>query len=293
MLTTAGAARCFTVLLFASIRSFDTSFDMFSSLYYWAVMAAGCRAAVQLAGVNIAGFDFGCDIDGNCAQDQVKPPLSSLGGCDGEGQINHFVNDDGLNIFRLPVGWQYLNNGVIGTLDETQLANYDGLVQACLNTSAQCIVDVSPRRREEGNADRGRFTTVSAARRRRAHGPTVAGSIANGTDARWNGAIIGQGGPSNDDFASLWEQLATKYKSAHNVIFGIMNEPHDSECECGGSNTADQGQSTLERGATPSRPPSRPSATRAHATRPSCSQATPSRTSPTSPADPEKCSRES
>ncbi|GAP84641.2 putative glycoside hydrolase family 5 protein [Rosellinia necatrix] len=45
--------------------------------------------------------------------------------------------------------------------------------------------------------------------------------------ARWNGGIIGQGGPSNDQFASLWSQLATKYASEAGVMFGLMNEPHD------------------------------------------------------------------
>lgn len=43
--------------------------------------------------------------------------------------------------------------------------------------------------------------------------------------ARWDGAIIGQGGPSNADFASLWSQLATHYKDKRRVVFGIMNEP--------------------------------------------------------------------
>ena len=28
-------------------------------------------------------------------------PLSTLGGVDGLGQMKHFVNDDGLNLFRL------------------------------------------------------------------------------------------------------------------------------------------------------------------------------------------------
>lgn len=47
--------------------------------------------------------------------------------------------------------------------------------------------------------------------------------------ARWNGAIIGQGGPTNAQFASLWSQLAAKYKGNTKVIFGLMNEPH-GEC---------------------------------------------------------------
>jgi endoglucanase len=45
--------------------------------------------------------------------------------------------------------------------------------------------------------------------------------------ARWNGKIIGQGGPTNDQFAALWTSLATKYAKSPNVVFGIMNEPHD------------------------------------------------------------------
>ena len=45
--------------------------------------------------------------------------------------------------------------------------------------------------------------------------------------ARWEGGIIGQGGPTNEQFASLWTQLAQKYGSQPRVIFGIMNEPHD------------------------------------------------------------------
>jgi endoglucanase len=45
--------------------------------------------------------------------------------------------------------------------------------------------------------------------------------------ARWENEIIGQGGPTDEQFASLWSQLATKYKSESKVIFGLMNEPHD------------------------------------------------------------------
>jgi endoglucanase len=45
--------------------------------------------------------------------------------------------------------------------------------------------------------------------------------------ARWNGGIIGQGGPTNSQYASLWSQLAKHYASNPKIIFGIMNEPHD------------------------------------------------------------------
>ncbi|KAK0725523.1 glycoside hydrolase family 5 protein [Lasiosphaeris hirsuta] len=146
-------------------------------------------AGVQLVGVNIAGFDFGCSIQGACDLTKAVPPISSLGGADGVGQMQHFSKDDGMNIFRLPVGWQYLvNNKLGGTLDAGNFGRYDQLVQACLKTGAYCMIDV---------------------------------------DARWNGQIIGQGGPPNAQFTHLWTQLATKYASQEKIIFGVVNEPHD------------------------------------------------------------------
>ncbi|KAL7940191.1 carbohydrate-binding module family 1 [Trichoderma barbatum] len=149
----------------------------------------------RFAGVNIAGFDFGCTTDGTCVTSKVYPPLKNYTGSnnypDGVGQMQHFVNDDKLTIFRLPVGWQYLvNNNLGGTLDANNLATYDQLVQSCLSLGVYCIIDIH-------------------------------------NYARWNGGIIGQGGPSNAQFTSLWSQLASKYASQPKVWFGIMNEPHD------------------------------------------------------------------
>jgi endoglucanase len=139
----------------------------------------------QYAGVNIAGFDFGCTIDGTCTGKNVDP------GANGIAQMQHFTKDDKLNVFRLPIGWQSLvNNQLGGPLDATVIAAYDKLMQGCLATGALCILDVH-------------------------------------NYARWNGAIIGQGGPTNAQFADLWSKLAAKYKNTKNVAFGIMNEPHD------------------------------------------------------------------
>lgn len=149
-------------------------------------------SGTQFAGVNIAGFDFGCGTDGTCTTSGAYPPVphGNNNAPDGPGQMAHFVNDDHLNVFRLPVGWQYLVNGQLGgQLDAKNADEYDQLVQACLKTGASCIIDIH-------------------------------------NYARWNGQIIGQGGPSNDQFANLWSQIATKYASESKVIFGIINEPH-------------------------------------------------------------------
>lgn len=57
--------------------------------------------------------------------------------------MQHFYKDDGLNIFRLPVGWQYLTNNVVGgDLDSTNFGKYDELMQSCLDTGAKVINSV-------------------------------------------------------------------------------------------------------------------------------------------------------
>lgn len=145
---------------------------------------------VKYAGVNISGFDFGCSTDGTCTVSGVVDP-----GQEGIEQMEHFVNDQGLNTFRLPVGWQYLvNDNLGGTLDSTNFDNYDALMQGCLDVADLCIIDIH-------------------------------------NYARWNGEIVGQGGPTNEDFTSLWSQLATKYADNTKVAFGVMNEPHDVEID--------------------------------------------------------------
>ncbi|KAL5445754.1 Endoglucanase EG-II [Paraphaeosphaeria minitans] len=60
--------------------------------------------------------------------------------------MNHFVKDDSLNAFRLPVGWQFLVNGQLGgQLNFNNAGQYDRLVQGCLNSGAAlCILGTSP-----------------------------------------------------------------------------------------------------------------------------------------------------
>ncbi|KAJ7154778.1 endoglucanase [Mycena filopes] len=154
--------------------------------------AAG-SGTLQFTGVNIAGFDFGSNSDGSATPGAAWPPLLQYFGMDGAGQMTHFVKDDGYNTFRLPVPWQFFANYVLGApLNMTNMAKYDALVQACLATGAQthCIIDMH-------------------------------------NYARWENTIIGQGGPTNAQFAAIWGDIATFYKDQPRVIFGIMNEPHD------------------------------------------------------------------
>ncbi|KLO20744.1 glycoside hydrolase [Schizopora paradoxa] len=104
-------------------------------------------------------------------------------------QYTHFAAE-GVNIFRIP--WQLMTPTVGGPINETFFNTYQTTVQAALNSGPEVhvIVDVH-------------------------------------NYARWNGQIIGQGGPTNDQFANFWSQVATKFASQSRIIFGVMNEPHD------------------------------------------------------------------
>ncbi|KAI1635826.1 glycoside hydrolase superfamily [Biscogniauxia mediterranea] len=166
----------------------------------------GVLARSPFAGLNIAGFDFGSDIQGAQNISNSFGPVAALGNgrSDGAAQMQHFVQNDGLNTFRLPVTWQFLINSRSlngssttttgpasnGTLDRTNMAQYNQLVRACLDTGAACIIDIH-------------------------------------NYARFEGQVIGQGGPTNAQFGALWSQLASMYRNETKVIFGIMNEPHD------------------------------------------------------------------
>lgn len=127
-----------------------------------------------------------------CQIDGTCPPKSAqLPLSDGPTQINHFVKDDGINVLRIPTTWQFLVNSQLGgDLDDSNLSKYDQLVQSCLDTGAHCMIDIH-------------------------------------NFARWDGQIIGQGGPTDEQFASFWRQLAGKYATNDRIIFELMNEPHD------------------------------------------------------------------
>src|SRR3569833_2424407 len=140
--------------------------------------------------VDFDGFEWGTKTDGTQNLSVVRPPLTKYGGQDGPGQMQHFVKE-GFNTFRLAVGWAYLTGGsATGTLNSANLAKIDEIVTSCLNTRAYCIVDVH-------------------------------------TYARFNGRIIGQGGPSNSVFASLLAAGAGRGGGGGGRGGGGGEGPHD------------------------------------------------------------------
>lgn len=103
--------------------------------------------------------------------------------------MKHFT-DQGSKYFRIPFGWKYIQPQLFSDLNDTFFQQFDLLVQKALSNGAIVVIDVH-------------------------------------NYARINGGIIGQGGPTNDAFADLWQRLASKYAQTANIIFGVMNEPHE------------------------------------------------------------------
>jgi len=106
-------------------------------------------------------------------------------------QYSHFAAE-GVNIFRIPFAWQSMTPTLGGAISQSFLSEYQATVQTALNS-----------------------------------GPNVYVIIDVHNYARWNGDIIGQGGPTNDQFASFWGLVAAAFADQPRIIFGIMNEPHD------------------------------------------------------------------
>lgn len=102
--------------------------------------------------------------------------------------MTHFTAE-GVNVIRCPFGWQYMqSSGLSTTINAGFFSQYNTLVQAVISAGATPILDLH-------------------------------------NYARWNGGIVGQGGPTNSDFENIWTQLATYYAGSR-VIFGLMNEPY-------------------------------------------------------------------
>jgi endoglucanase len=155
--------------------------------------ASSAAGGLLLRGVNLSGFDWATDWNGTHSAN-ISAPTQGNGSYNGNAQLVHFYNDDGFNAFRFPVGWQYLINSdnASSVLDKENFANYDALINSCLQLGkdVKCIVDVH-------------------------------------NYARFQGKIIGRDGPSNAVFAQLWANIASKYAMQPNIIFDLMNEPHD------------------------------------------------------------------
>ncbi|KAF8866278.1 glycoside hydrolase [Acephala macrosclerotiorum] len=95
---------------------------------------------VKIAGVNLSGFDWGCSTDLNSPFPFSSSPDTDFATGNVRRQMTHFVNDDGFNVFRLPVAWQWIINNATAASGVLHEGNIELFVQACLAAGASCII---------------------------------------------------------------------------------------------------------------------------------------------------------
>jgi endoglucanase len=107
--------------------------------------------------------------------------------------VDYFVSS-GMNVIRLGFLWERLQPALGGPFDPDEMRRLDGAVRAIVRQGASVILDLH-------------------------------------NYARYRKQAVGSPAVPDDSFADLWERLATLYAGNSQVIFGLMNEPHDIGAE--------------------------------------------------------------
>jgi endoglucanase len=104
-------------------------------------------------------------------------------------EIDYYVSK-GMDVIRLPFLWERLQRTEYGSLDATELGRLDEVVNYA--TSKGLKIEIEPHNYGYGF-----------------------------------GALVGSAQTPNSAFADFWGKLALHFQPNPNVIFGLMNEPHD------------------------------------------------------------------
>ena len=107
-----------------------------------------------------------------------------------------YYRAQGLDAFRIPFRWERLEHRPGAGFVPDEIGHLDRLVRHITGSGAIVILDVH---------NYGRWHDGRRAR------------------------IVGENGPSAAAFASLWGRLAIRYRDVPQVMFGLMNEPHDQD----------------------------------------------------------------
>jgi endoglucanase len=144
-----------------------------------------------LAGLNLAGLEFGTDVPGG----RDKPG----GYFAGQEEQVPFFSAKGFNAFRIPVLWERLQPELDGGFDKSYLGYVQAVVDAVDKAGGYAIIDCHNYMRR---TVRGR--------------PRVIGEDTLVTARR---------------FAEFWAVLAAAYRRRPRVTFSLMNEPYNVDLE--------------------------------------------------------------
>ncbi len=146
---------------------------------------------LQLLGVGLSGGEFNEDPQHPEAailnQDYVYPTHSEF----------DYYSSIGMNTIRLITSWERLQPTQNGPLDAFQMSKVDDLVNYAAKDNLNVVID---------NHNYG---------------------YRNQDPNRNGGDLIGSSNVPSSALANFWSQVATRYVNDPNVIYGIMNEPHD------------------------------------------------------------------
>ncbi len=151
------------------------------------LLAAAPPPGLSLLGINLASAEFGID---DMEHGHVR--IGAYGAdytYPTHAELDD-VADAGLNVVRVPFSWERMQPTENGPLDAGQLAHMDDLVAYAATRGVSVILD--PHNYGYGY-----------------------------------GHLIGSAGTPGSAFADFWGRMAAHYRTSRNVIFGLMNEPHD------------------------------------------------------------------
>lgn len=130
-LAAGGAEGCSTTLASAT----DASTLDASSEAGTPADAGGCDGgscpAPWLAGVSLAGAEFGTNVPGSYGVDYTYPTTA---------EVDYFVGK-GLGVFRVPFRWERLQPSLSGALDPTELGRLTSLVSYAVGKGAHVVLD--------------------------------------------------------------------------------------------------------------------------------------------------------
>lgn len=132
-------------------------------------------------GVNLAGAEFGSNLPGIYGVDYTMPTTTEL----------DYFHAKGLNLIRLPLKWERLQNAVNGPLSSNDIGLLDQFISDAHARGMYVIIDVH-------------------------------------NYGRYYGNVIGTSAVPISAYADLWSKLAAHYEGMPGVWgYDIMNEPHD------------------------------------------------------------------
>jgi len=152
------------------------------------VKAAAKTGQPFLAGVNLAGAEFGEKMPGERGTDYTYPTTDDIAR----------YKKMGFNVIRLPFRWERLQPDIFGNFNETEWQHIEGLIQAAEKAKVRLILDVHNYARRKLRKD--------------------------GFKKDW---LIGSKTLPTKAFTHFWKELATRTMRYPGVIYGLMNEPFD------------------------------------------------------------------